>query len=298
MTDACRLPPLSTGADGELLPPAPSAVLPVVRMRAAGRVEVEDEIIEEVPVALSYNGVSHAVMLATPADLEDFALGFSISEGIVAEPGEIHDLEILPGPDGIVIEMRIATPRFLALKDVRRTLAGRTGCGLCGVEQLAQAIRPLPAAVRGTGPAIELAAIDEALRQLPHWQPLREQTGASHASAWVDVSGQIRLVREDAGRHNALDKLAGALLRARLPVAEGFVLTSSRASYEMVHKAASIGASALVAVSAPTALAIRTAESAGLLLAGFARPGQLVAYTQAGRLRGEMPPRDASGKIM
>ncbi|MEN3111275.1 formate dehydrogenase accessory sulfurtransferase FdhD [Uliginosibacterium paludis] len=297
MSDSCRLPPCDAGADGELRPPAPSAVLQVVRMRAAGRTAVEDEVLEEVPVALSYNGVSHAVMLATPSDLEDFALGFSISEGIVSAPQEIHDMEILPGPDGIVIEMRIATPRFLALKDARRTLAGRTGCGLCGVERLAQAIRPVPERPKAGAP-IALAAIDEALRQLPHWQPLRELTGASHAAAWVDAGGQIRLVREDAGRHNALDKLGGALLRSGLPVAEGFVLTSSRASYEMVHKAASIGATALIAVSAPTALAIRTAAAAGILLAGFARPGQLVAYTDAERLSGELPSADASRTFM
>jgi len=277
--------------------PAASAVVSVQRVRASGWQAVDDEVIEEVPVALSYNGVSHAVMLATPTDLEDFAVGFSISEGIVAGPHEIHDLEIVPGCEGIVIEMQIATPRFLALKDVRRTLAGRTGCGLCGVEQLAQAVRPVPMPLPPATP-VALAAIDEALQQLPHWQPLRAQTGASHASAWVDAQGHIRLVREDAGRHNALDKLGGALWRSGFQVASGFVLTSSRASYEMVHKAACMGASTLVAVSAPTALAIRTAQEAGLMLIGFARPGQLVAYTYAERLHGDLPGSDTARKLM
>ena len=297
MADPCQPQPHDDDTSGLTGGAASSAVVSVQRVRASTRLVVADEVIEEVPVALSYNGVSHAVMLATPADLEDFAVGFSVSEGIVAAPHEIHDLEIVPGCEGIVIEMQIATPRFLALKEVRRTLAGRTGCGLCGVEQLAQAVRPVPSR-RPPATPVELAAIDEALRQLPHWQPLREQTGASHASAWVDAQGQIRLAREDAGRHNALDKLGGALLRSGVPVASGFVLTSSRASYEMVHKAACMGASTLVAVSAPTALAIRTAQDAGLMLIGFARPGQLVAYTYAERLRGDLPGAEAARKLM
>jgi FdhD protein len=270
--------------------PATSVSLEVLRIQAAGRSQQADDVIEEVPVALSYNGISHAVMLATPADLEDFALGFSVCEGIVAGVNEIHDLDIQPGCDGIVIDMQIAQPRFIALKERRRSLAGRTGCGLCGVESLAQLGKPSFPSPEVSGKILSVLHIDEALRQLAHWQPLREQTGASHAAAWVDGAGHIQFAREDAGRHNALDKLAGALLRRGDTLSEGFILVSSRASYEMVQKAAAIGSGALVAVSAPTALAVRTAEAAGMLLVGFARPGQLVAYSHAERLSGEIPP--------
>ncbi|PLK48856.1 formate dehydrogenase accessory sulfurtransferase FdhD [Uliginosibacterium sp. TH139] len=288
---SCTVPvlPLPGGAPADEADHAPSALVEVLRIQAESRAEQEDEVIEEVPVALSYNGISHAVMLATPTDLEDFALGFSISEGVVENMEEIHDLEVQPGCAGIVIEMQIAQPRFLALKERRRSLAGRTGCGLCGVESLTYAIRPLPEGRLASAASVSVSAIDEAVRQLAHWQPLRQQTGASHAAAWVDGEGRIRMVREDAGRHNALDKLAGAMFRSRHEAGAGFVLVSSRASYEMVQKVVALGAGALVAVSAPTALAIRTAEAAGILLVGFARPGQMVAYCHAERLTGEMP---------
>ncbi|MDQ7989768.1 MAG: formate dehydrogenase accessory sulfurtransferase FdhD [Candidatus Dactylopiibacterium sp.] len=277
----------SLTADEAELPPT-SARARVLRVHGARGHEAEDALIEETPVALSYNGVSHAVMLASPADLEDFALGFSLSEGIIGHPRELHGLETHPGCDGVVIEMQIAQPRFLALKARRRALAGRTGCGLCGIESLAALPRaaspaPLPRIT------LTLAAIDRALQALEAHQPLRAQTGAAHAAAWATLDGTLRLVREDVGRHNALDKLVGAMLRAEIDVRTGFVLVSSRASYEMVQKALSAGIGGLVAVSAPTAMATRNAAHAGLILAGFARPGRLVAYAGADRIQGLTP---------
>lgn len=266
--------------------PAITALRDVLRIRQGdGRLE-EDQVIEEVPVALVYNGISHAVMLASPADLEDFALGFSLGEGIVEHAREIRDIDIHPGCHGITVEMEIATPRFLALKERRRSLAGRTGCGLCGVDSLAAlAAHAAPAATRTScNSLVSVDAVGESLRQLPHWQPLRESTGASHGAAWVDGQGNIRCLREDVGRHNALDKLIGALSREGVATTDGFVLITSRASYEMVQKAARAGISALVAVSAPTALAIHHAEAADMLLVGFARSGQCVAYSGAQRL--------------
>jgi len=263
-----------------------AAVCDVRRIRGDTVTSDEDHVIEEVPVALVFNGISHAVMLASPADLEDFAVGFSLSEGIVAQAREIHDLDVRSECSGIVVEMTIASERFFALKDRRRSLVGRTGCGLCGVESL-EAIT----AQTANSPAnlasefrLKHEAIDEGLRQLPHWQPLRNLTGASHGAAWCDAQGNIELLREDVGRHNALDKLVGALARQNKPINDGFVLITSRASYEMVQKTARAGIAALVAVSAPTTLAVQMAKSAGVLLVGFARDGQQVIYSQPDRL--------------
>lgn len=265
-------------------PPSAITSVTVLRRRAAELARVIDDVIEEVPVALVYNGISHAVMLATPDDLEDFALGFSLTEGIIRHAGELHDLDVHASCEGLMVEMRIAQPRFLALKAQRRSLAGRTGCGLCGVESLSEAVRERtpPRALPQT--RLSRHAVDTALRALDAAQPLRERTGSAHAAAWAAPDGRLLVVREDVGRHNALDKLAGALSRSSTRVDEGFVLISSRASYEMVQKTAAIGAGALVAVSAPTAYAVRSATQAGLMLAGFARQEQLVVYTGVERL--------------
>jgi FdhD protein len=264
--------------------PQASALRPVFRIQHGTAQPTEDEVIEEVPVALVYNGISHAVMLASPTDLADFALGFSLAEGILEHPRQLYDLEVSPGCDGIAIEMEIAPGPFMALKERRRSLAGRTGCGLCGVESLA-GVTLLPAGPRlAPDWHLPLAAIDKALRQLPDHQTLRQQTGSAHGAAWVDLNGDIRCLREDVGRHNALDKLIGALAAQATPCAPGFALITSRASYEMVQKAAAAGIAALIAVSAPTALAIRQAEAAGILLAGFARTNQLVVYSHPERL--------------
>lgn len=261
------------------------STLPVLRHGPAGLQAAQDGVIEEVPVALVFNGVSHAVMLASPTDLADLALGFALSEGILQRPGELYDLEIVPGCDGLSLELQIASQRFAALKERRRTLAGRTGCGLCGVDSLADVHRMPRCAVGAASPAAPTpAAIATVQQQLWPLQTLHRQTGAAHAAAWVSPAGQILALREDVGRHNALDKLIGALARAGTPLHEGFVLVTSRASYEMVQKVACAGGHTLVAVSAPTALAVRQAEAAGLLLIGFARQGHWTAYTQAERL--------------
>ena len=235
----------------------------------------EDCLALETPIALVYNGISHAVMMASPTDLEDFALGFSLSEGILANVAECYDFDIHAAPHGFTVHLTIASQRMAELKQRRRSLTGRTGCGLCGTEALEQAIRPIPHVV---APPLSDSAIQRSLQELAAHQPLQAATGASHGAAWCDASGHILLVREDVGRHNALDKLIGALARDNLPLDEGFVLVTSRASYEMVHKCASAGIGALVAVSAATALAVEQAETSGLLLAGFARPDRHLIY--------------------
>ncbi|UTD56728.1 formate dehydrogenase accessory sulfurtransferase FdhD [Halomonas sp. MS1] len=235
----------------------------------------EDLLALERPVALVYNGISHAVMMASPADLEDFALGFSLSEGILANITECYDLDIHEAPQGLTVHLTIASQRMADLKQRRRSLTGRTGCGLCGTEALEQAIRPIPSVV---APSLSDAAIQRSLQELATQQPLQAATGASHGAAWCDTQGRILRLREDVGRHNALDKLIGALAREAAPLEEGFALVTSRASYEMVHKCASTGIGALVAVSAATALAVEQAQASGLLLAGFARPGRHLIY--------------------
>jgi FdhD protein len=238
----------------------------------------EDVVAEELPVAMVYNGISHAVMMATPADLEDFALGFSLTEAIVRSLDEVYDLELHHTPDGVTAEITIAAKRMATLKKQRRNMAGRTGCGLCGTESLAQAIRKIPKV--GPQPAVSDRAIQDALNNLHQYQPLQAQTGATHAAAWCDLDGSIIAVREDVGRHNALDKLVGHHLRHTAAFDRGFALISSRASFEMVQKSAAVGIGCLIAVSAPTGLAIREARKADMTLVGFARPGRHVIYHQ------------------
>ncbi|WP_439814416.1 formate dehydrogenase accessory sulfurtransferase FdhD [Zavarzinia sp. CC-PAN008] len=238
-------------------------------------------VAEEVPVALVYNGVSHAVMMATPADLEDFALGFSLSEGILERAGELLEVDPVPAGEGIALHLRVTARRFEALKQRRRTLAGRTGCGLCGVEELDQALRPL--APLGPGPVLEMAAIRRALDALPGLQPLNRVVHAVHGAAFADTAGRILLVREDVGRHNALDKLVGALARGGHRAADGFALVTSRCSVELVQKAASAGIAVLVAVSAPTALALRQAERAGMGLVALGRADTFAIHVDGGR---------------
>jgi len=242
----------------------------------------QDLVAEEVPVAMVYNGVSHAVMMASPSDLEDFALGFSLTEGILDRPGQLFHMDVETVEEGISIEMHIAGECFARLQEQRRNMTGRTGCGLCGTESLAHAVRAIPRVPLHTVPAEDL--VQQALRNLRNHQPLQKQTGATHGAAWCDSQGRIELVREDVGRHNALDKLIGARIRdcgdAAFDAAfeEGFALVSSRASFEMVQKSASVGIPCLVAVSAATALAVREARKAGMTLIGFARPGRHVIY--------------------
>lgn len=250
---------------------------------------LEDRVAEEVPIAMVYNGISHAVMLASPEHLQDFAMGFSLSEGIINDPRDLYGIEVVPQLQGIALEMEIASECMLRLKQRRRSMAGRTGCGLCGTENLAQAIR-LPHHTLAFNNQYKPEAIQQAITALQQQQPLQAVTGATHACAWADSHGQVLLVREDVGRHNALDKLAGALAKRQQSVKtdhNGFVVTTSRASVEMIQKAYAMSASMLVAISAPTGLAVRMAETCGMTLVGFARPGQFVIYAHAERIGAE-----------
>lgn len=244
-----------------------------------------DTVPEEVPVALSYNGISHAVMLASPSDLEDFGLGFSLSEGILAHASELYEQELEIGSGGVVVQMRIAEERFAGLKVRRRALAGRTGCGLCGIEsldQVSRSLEPLPASG-----AIAATSLHRALEQLQQNQPLHTRTGGVHAAAWADQVGNLMMVREDVGRHNALDKLIGALIKDQFDPRAGFAMITSRASFEMVQKAASVGIPMLAAVSAPTGFAIRLAQEVALTLIGFVRPGRYTIYSTPERIENQ-----------
>jgi len=243
-----------------------------------GRVQVlSDWLAEEAPVALVFNGISQAVMMATPADFEDFALGFGLTEGLLLDASELYGVEVAQACEGIEVQMEVSSACLARLKERRRTLAGRTGCGLCGTDSLAQVRRTLPTVV-----PLPLAreALAQAQRTLRSWQSMQQLTGASHAAAWCNAQGDVQVVREDVGRHNALDKLVGALVRERVEAAAGFICITSRASFEMVQKAAMAGVGTLAAVSAPTALAVDTAVQCGLALAGFVRGDDFVAYTQ------------------
>ena len=256
-----------------------------VRVRRAGTVaESQDWLADEVPVALIFNGISHAVMLATPLELEDFALGFGLTEGLLAHAGELYGVDIVPDPAGVRIEMEVSSACFARLKDKRRSMAGRTGCGLCGTESLDQVEPPL-APLAPCDTPLSPPAIAEALRAMTSHQALQQRTGATHAAAWCSPAGAIHMVREDVGRHNALDKLVGAMVAAGVDPRDGFCCITSRASVEMVRKAVAAGITALVAVSAPTARAVATARRAGVALAGFARRDDLVLYANADRFR-------------
>ena len=251
----------------------------VARLQAGKWLHTEDDLAEEVPVALEYNGISHAVMLATPADLEEFAVGFSLSEGIIASARDIRGIDLEETEAGITVHLEIGSEAFLNLKQRRRNLTGRTGCGLCGTESLDQALRPLPrVAAKGK---LAAGAVHRALADLKQHQPINRTTGATHAAAWADASGELLFGFEDVGRHNALDKLIGAMARQGIDASAGFVVMTSRGSVELVQKAATVGITALVVISAPTALAVRTAEQCGMTLIAFARGDEFVAYANA-----------------
>lgn len=251
-----------------------------------GRLSAADDVLAvEVPVALEYNGISHVVMLASPADLDDFALGFSLTEGIIATPSEFYGCEVEPRSDGCLVHVEIASERFVRLKERRRNMTGRTGCGLCGTEALDQVTRLLqPVRHRyRCDPALMMAG----MRKMQKLQRMQQQSGATHAAAWMSEDGEIAAVREDVGRHNALDKLIGALAVRKTDFSRGSLLITSRASYEMVQKAAIMGIGSIAAISAPTSFAVQLAEQAGVTLLGFMRDASCVVYAHPERLQWE-----------
>lgn len=268
-------------------PPRGFAGRDVARLRAgapAGEA-VPDQVAEEVPVALRINGQAFAVMMATPCDLEDFALGFALTEGLVDTPSQLEGIAVHARLEGIEIALEIAADAPVArLGDAaaQRLLPGRSGCGLCGTRELEDAVRPPPPVQAARGFALE--ALERAFAALPAQQPMNAATGAVHAAAWADADGRIVLAREDIGRHNALDKLVGALVRGDHALADGMLMLTSRASYEMVSKAARAGIGFIAAISAPTALAVDVARGAGVCLVGFARPGGCNVYAHPERL--------------
>jgi formate dehydrogenase accessory protein FdhD len=250
-----------------------------LRIHGAERERLDDTVIEEAAIALVYNGTTHAVMMATPTDLEDFGLGYSLGEGIVASISEWRFIEARRHDGGIGIEMHIPQARFDAVQEQRRHLIGSSACGLCGSESLQAALRP-PAALVEPGPAIHSAQVFQALRDLAAAQPLNNRSGGVHAAGYAHAGGL--LVREDVGRHNALDKLIGA--RARSELGQGFAVMTSRASYELVHKAVNAGIPLLATVSAPTSAAIELAQASGLTLIAFARGARMNVYTHEQRV--------------
>jgi FdhD protein len=263
--------------------PEPTVSVDSAIWRSQGVTAGKRVVPEETAVAFSYEGGTYAVMMATPQDLEDFALGFSLTEGLVSSAADIRQLEIVAHDAGIELRMWLVEPRAAALSERRRHLAGPTGCGLCGIESLEEAVRTLPRAP--DGPTFEAAEIMQALESLSPRQELNRQTRAVHAAAFWQPDKALAAVREDVGRHNALDKLAGALLRDGVPRHNGMVLLTSRVSVEMVQKTAIIGAPLIAAVSAPTALAIRTAEKAGITLAAVARTDGFEIFAHPQRIK-------------
>ena len=241
---------------------------------------------EEVPVALVFNGISHAVMMASPVHLEDFALGFALTEGLIDHASQLYGVEVIHQTNGIELQLDVAAQAEARLKERRRSMAGRTGCGLCGADSLAQVKLPLPQAPEVL---IDVDAMHRAHAHMRALQPLKQQTGATHAAAWSNAKGEITLLREDVGRHNALDKLIGALFKTPTNLREGFICITSRASFEMVQKTVMAGAGALTAVSAPTRLAVELAEQHNLALAGLVRGQTFTAYSHLTRFTISQP---------
>lgn len=242
--------------------------------------ERQDTLAKEVPVALVYNDIAHTVMMCSPRDLEDFAMGFSLTEGIINKPADIYGIDIEEVCNGMEARIELATRCFVALKDHRRTLTGRTGCGICGAEQIQQVYKNVAKLDRTL--TFNICQFDTCLQQLYEAQELGKQTGSTHAAAFFSVEGKLLAIREDVGRHVALDKLLGWHAKADKP--QGFIVVTSRASYEMVQKTVSCGIEMLVAISAATDLAVQMAEQYNLTLVGFARESRATIYSGKERL--------------
>lgn len=245
-------------------------------------VEAVDQVAEEVPVALVYNDTSHVVMMATPQHLHEYALGFSMSEGILQHASEMQACTVTRVDEGIQIDMRIPEARHALLEQQKRNLAGRTACGLCGMATLQQLTRHLPQV--NSSARFSARQIHDGFTQMQQQQVIQQQTGAAHAAGWLDAQGNVVQVREDVGRHNALDKLIGALLLSGQDVSDGAVLLTSRASFEMVQKTAALGIGVLAAISAPTGRAIHLAQQTGVTLLGFVRTNSHVIYSHPQRI--------------
>ncbi|MGY6236218.1 formate dehydrogenase accessory sulfurtransferase FdhD [Burkholderia ambifaria] len=259
--------------------PAGSRACHVTRHRAGDALGAVDHVVNETPVALVFNGIAHTVMMATPVDLDAFGLGFALSEGIVERASDVFDIETECRPGSAEVRLTVSQQAFMALKAHRRALAGRTGCGVCGIESIAQLdLHPPRIAAAGAAAGIGADAVARAARALPARQPLMRATGGIHAAAWCERDGTVLEVFEDVGRHNALDKLIGRLARRRADLRAGFVFLSSRASYELVRKAARVGIPMIATISAPTSLAIDVAREAGVRLLGFCRNDGFVEY--------------------
>lgn len=252
------------------------------RWEAGTETPFHEQVVEETPVAIVYNRVPHVVMMATPDHLEDFVLGFSITEELIRTPEDLHGIAIERFSQGIEVQATVAPECDAVIAGRSRRLSGRTGCGICGADSIAAVLKTVHPVPRGT--PLPPAVIERALAGLAEHQHLNRSAGAVHAAGWADRDGNIVLAREDVGRHNALDKLIGAALRAGVTPAEGFAVVTSRASFEMVQKATVLGAPLLAAISGPTGLAVRLAEAAGLTLVGFARKGRLAVYTHPDRI--------------
>lgn len=261
---------------------APARSVKNIAWRSGAGIGGTRNVAEETPVAFTYGGSTYAVMMATPGDLDDFAVGLTLTEGIAPSPEEISSIEVIEEPLGVELRMTLASDRAAALAERRRMMTGPVGCGLCGIESLEEALRPVPKVSGGL--AIRPDDILAALGATAAAQSLNRLTHAVHAAAfWTPEEGLVAL-REDVGRHNALDKLAGALARAGVQAATGVVVLTSRLSVELVQKAAMIGAPILVAVSAPTALALATAEDAGITVVAVARSDGFEVFTHASRI--------------
>ncbi|SHN15853.1 FdhD protein [Rhizobacter sp. OV335] len=266
--DTCDLP--------DSLPP--TEALSVLRHVGAVASERRDNVAVESPVALVFNGLSHAVMMATPTDLEAFGLGFALSEGLIASRDECRDIEVMAHARGCEVHLTVSARAFAALKDRKRSLEGRTGCGLCGIDSLAQ-LDLMPTERLPDHALIPADVVLRAFGALPARQALNAVTGACHAAGWATPAGELLDVTEDVGRHNALDKLLGRRALAGRIGEPGFVVMSSRASYELVRKCARLQVGTLAAISAPTSLAVDIARQSGLQLYGFCRGEQAVDYT-------------------